>query len=157
MENTIFQSDYERERHKPIPSKNHGLVQGNIYFELRSKYNDRFKIIPEARIDFNGEDKVPDLAIYDTLDFTPGNDEVTIKKIPLAAIEILSPKQHLIDLITKSYLYFEAGIQSYWLVLPDLKSIYIYSEAGEYEMFGKKGKLQDLKLDIELDIEDIFK
>jgi Uma2 family endonuclease len=157
METTIIQSDYELERQKPMPSKNHGLIQGNIYFELRSKYSNRFKIIPEARINFKGDEKVPDLAIFESLEFTPENDEITINKMPLATIEILSPKQHLSDLIIKAHLYFEAGIQSYWLVLPDLKTIYVYSAIGEYEVFSKQEVLKDLKLDIELSIEAIFR
>jgi Uma2 family endonuclease len=78
-----------------------------------SYYDKKYRFITEPRINFNDSEKIPDLAIYDSLTFTPENDEITITKIPLAAIEILSPKQHLTDLIRKAYLYFESGIKSY--------------------------------------------
>lgn len=66
MDILIVKSEYEIERGKPVPSKNYGLVQGNIYFELRLKYDKEYRFITEPRINFNGSEKVPDLAIYDS-------------------------------------------------------------------------------------------
>ncbi len=157
METAQVQSEYEIERGKPAPSKNHSIVQGNIYFLLRQKYEPRYRLLLEISMVVDEKDRVPDIAIYEPLDFTPGNDEVRLAEVPLATIEILSPKQNLGDLIAKSYLYFEAGVKSYWLVLPDLTTIYIFSAPNEYEAFVKKGILKDAQLDIELNLEDIFK
>ena len=53
--------------------------------------------------------------------------------------------------------YFEAGIQSYWLVLPDLKTIFVFDQPGEYEVYSKKQQLVDKVLDIQLELSDIFK
>jgi len=83
--------------------------------------------------------------------------EIQVKKMPLGVIEILSPKQHIADLLAKSNEYFDAGIQSYWLVLPDLKTIYVFSDKGEYEVFAKAGLLQDEKIGMKLDLGAIFK
>lgn len=39
IENEI--SQYELERNKPVPSKNHSIVQGNLIFELKTRYKKR--------------------------------------------------------------------------------------------------------------------
>ena len=157
METVLVQSEYELERGKPMPSKNHALVQGNIYFLLRQKYESVYRFVTEVSILMQEKERIPDLAIYEQLEFTPGIDEVRLETPPLAAIEILSPTQNLADLIAKSYRYFEAGVKSYWLVLPDLTSIYVFSAPNEYEVFAKKGTLKDTQLNIELDLEAIFR
>lgn len=72
-------------------------------------------------------------------------------------VEILSPKQAISDLITKSVQYFEEGIQSYWLVLPDLKTVYVFDKPIQYEVYSKNQKLVDEKLKITLELTDIFK
>ena len=76
---------------------------------------------------------------------------------PLCVIEILSPKQDLTELIQKSSEYFKKGVKSYWLVLPSLQSIYVFSAPGEYENFNRKDILKDEQMDIELNLKDIFR
>ncbi len=157
MEALQVQSEYEIERGKPIPSRNHAYIQSKIIKLLDRKYADKYKGISELSLLVEGKERVPDILIYKNFEFRPGNDEVKVSEMPLAVVEILSPKQNLGDLIAKSYLYFEAGVKSYWLVLPDLTTIYIFSAPNEYEAFVKKGILKDTQLDIELNLEDIFK
>lgn len=150
-------SAYELERGKPMPSKNHGIIQGNIYFELRVKYGSQYRPVLEASIDVLGKERIPDVALFQHIEYTPGADEVRIAETPLAAIEILSPKQNLSDLLIKAQPYFEQGIRSYWLVIPDLKTIYVFSQADEYEVFAKQALLKDETLEIELSLKDVFK
>ncbi len=157
METTLIQSEYEIERGKPMPSRNHAYIQSKIIKLLDRKYADRYEGISELSLLVQGKERVPDILIYKNFEFRPGNDEAKVSEMPLAVVEILSPTQHLGDLIAKSYLYFEAGVKSYWLVLPDLTTIYIFSAPNEYEAFVKKGILKDMQLDIELNLEDVFK
>ncbi|HMO38747.1 MAG TPA: Uma2 family endonuclease [Saprospiraceae bacterium] len=157
METAQVQSEYEIERGKPAPSRNHAYIQSRIIKLLDRKYADSYEGISELSLLVEGKERVPDILIYKNFEFRPGNDEVKVSEMPLAVVEILSPKQNLGDLIAKSYLYFEAGVKSYWLVLPDLTTIYIFSAPNEYEAFVKKGILKDAQLDIELNLEDIFK
>jgi len=157
METTLLQSEYEIERGKPMPSRNHAYIQSKIIKLLDRKYADTYEGISELSLMVEGKERVPDVLIYKNFEFRPGNDEVKVTEMPLAVVEILSPTQQLGDLIAKSYLYFDAGIKSYWLVLPDLTTIYIFSAPHEYEAFVKKGTLKDTQLDIELDLEAIFK
>ena len=58
-----------------------------------------------------------------------------MKQVPLCAIEILSAKQDLSELMTKRAEYFTGGVLSYWLVLPALYTIYVFHSATEYPHF----------------------
>jgi Uma2 family endonuclease len=102
-------------------------------------------------------DRVPDLAIYPVREFTPGEDEITMAEAPLGVIEILSPSQSRTELIAKSAGYFKVGVKSYWLVLPDLKSVYVFSAPNEYDVFTRDEQLSDKLLGIELDLGEIFR
>jgi len=63
----------------------------------------------------------------------------------------------LTELISKSDLYFQSGVQSYWLVLPDLRSIYVFHEPGEYSAFLKEEVLTDEVMGVTLGLADVFK
>lgn len=157
IEGVTTKSAYELERNKPMPSKNHSIVQGNIYFELRSKYENQYKAVPEISIVIAGKERVPDIGIFKKLAYTPGNDDIRVSETPIGVVEILSPTQALGDLVTKSVKYFEEGVQSYWLVLPDLKTIFVFSQPEEYEVYSKSQQLVDNILNIKLELADIFK
>lgn len=156
MQAALALSTYETERGKPMPSKNHAIVQGNLLFFIRSIAKN-YRVLPEINIDFPEKERVPDLAIYRHVAFTPGDDEIRMKEIPLSLIEILSPRQDIADLMIKRTEYFAAGVQSYWLVIPDLLTIYVFYAADDYDIFTRKERLRDRKLEIELNLEDIFK
>ena len=149
-------SDYELERGKPMPDLNHSIIQSNMLFSLRVKTQKRFSILPEINVRLLKRDRVPDLAIYATLNFEPRHNQLVMTQPPLCAIEILSEMQKLSDLMTKNDEYFEAGVLSYWLVLPHLQSIYVFHTADEYDVFTRKDILKDKVLDIELDLGEIF-
>jgi len=157
MEATLALSEYEIERGKPIPSKNHAIVQSNLLFHLRLRFGNLFTILPELTIDFPIRDRVPDLAIYNQVTFTPGEDEVVMTEMPLGLIEILSPQQGLQELMQKRKEYFTAGVSSYWLVIPDLLTIYVYYSADDYDVFTRQETLTDKKLNIELSLAEIFR
>lgn len=159
MTETIFApvlSDYELERGKPMPDLNHSLIQRRLLLRFDRRYENRFTILPEINVKLKKRDRVPDLAVYPPLSFNPRHNQLVMTKMPLCAIEILSEMQNLSDLMTKNDEYFEAGILSYWLVLPQLQSIYVFHSADEYEIFTRKDILKDTVLDIELDLAEVF-
>lgn len=155
METVVVENSYEIERGKPMPSINHSIVQANLIGLLFTFYKN-FRVASELNILFNGIKKVPDIVLYKKMAFRPGNDEINATEPPLCAIEILSPKQNLSELLTKSRLYFDNGVQSYWLVIPDLETIYVFDADGSYSVFHQKEKLIDATLGIELELVDIF-
>ncbi len=153
---TLAESPYEIERNKPMPSLNHSIVQSDLIFYLKSKYRKLYSFLSEIRIAMKPNDLVPDIGIYPPKKLQPGRDEIRMEDAPLGVIEILSPTQDLTSLISKSYQYFQKGAKSYWLVLPDLRSIYVFNEPGEYENFTYRDVLRDEKLGIELDLSEVF-
>ena len=154
----VSTTSYESNRGKPISSKNHAIIQKSILVLLVILYGDNFEILPELKLKGNKtKNPVPDISIFEkTLSFTPGDDEIMVETIPLGVIEILSPKQNIDELIKKSRNYFSMGIQSYWLVIPDLRSIFIFDKNNKQSVFTEKDKLQDSVLNIEIDLEKIF-
>lgn len=157
MQATVKDIDYEQSRGKPMPSRNHAFLQSRLIKLLDRSYGDRYDVISELSIVVAGKQKVPDILIYEDFEFRPGNDELRVEEPPLGVIEILSPSQHLADLLQKSHLYFEAGIPSYWLVLPDLLTIYVFTAPNEYEVFVKTETLRDERLGIELSLAEVFR
>jgi Uma2 family endonuclease len=155
-------SDYETERGKPMPSKMHARIQGYLVTQLINKYDEQFTILPEISIALPKElasdkkGRVPDIAIYPA-DISFEHEEIRMKEIPLGIIEILSPKQDLTELITRKNIFFKAGILSYWIILPELKSIYVYDTIDSFNIFSKEDNLLDNKLKIKIDLKQIFK
>jgi Uma2 family endonuclease len=157
MSATVALSEYEIERGKPMPDKNHALIQGNLFFLIRLFYSEKYTVLPEINLDLPIRERIPDLAIYPAMKFHPDENEIRMKEAPLCAIEILSAKQDLSELMTKRAEYFTGGVLSYWLVLPALYTIYVFHSATEYQIFSGKDILQDSKLGIELNLEEVFK
>ena len=56
----------------------------------------------------------------------------------------------------KSNEYFDAGIKSYWLVAPDVETIFIYSAKNQRTTFSDNAILKDAQLEVELSLADIF-
>ena len=158
MEETLVQSEYEVERGKPMPSKNHSIIQRRLVVYLDTTYGDRFEIMPEINLDPpNTRDRVPDIGIFPPQQFVPDEDEIRMTQTPFGLIEILSPKQDIAELQTKCAEYFKNGIQSYWLVIPSLRTIYVFESTTDYEVYAKKEILKDNKLGIELPLAEVFK
>lgn len=157
MTTSIALSQYEIERGKPMPDKNHAFVQGNFMFLLRLKYGALFTLLPEINLDLPIRERVPDLAIYPPMIFAPDQNEIRMREVPLGVVEILSARQDLTELMIKCSEYFSAGVKSYWLALPALCTVYVFYAPNEYEIFSGKDVLKDKVLGIELDLTDIFK
>ncbi len=151
-------SQYELERGKPMPSKNHAMVQANLLLTIQPRYP-QYRLLPELSLDLPIRDRVPDLAIYDQqeLAFTPGADETRVSEVPLGMIEIMSPTQNFSEFHQKRREYFKAGTKSYWLILPDLLTVYIYQDPENFDIFTRQDRLVDRQLGIEIELGEIFR
>ncbi|MFN0034075.1 MAG: Uma2 family endonuclease [Saprospiraceae bacterium] len=157
MTATLALSEYEIERGKPMPDKNHAFVQARLLMKIQSKNEERYTVLPEINLDLPIRERVPDLAIYPPMAFTPDENEVRMREVPLGVIEILSAKQDLTEMMIKRSEYFGAGVKSYWLALPALRTIYVFYPSDEYDIYSGKDILKDKVLGIELDLAEIFK
>jgi Uma2 family endonuclease len=150
-------SQYELERNKPMPSKNHSIVQGNLIFELKTRYKQTFSFLSEVNTLMPSKPNcVPDIAIYPKLEFNFLDDELVMSEVPLTAIEIVSSSQSDNDIIKKINRYFNAGVKSCWFVMPSFRAISVYSSIDKYEFFTSEMTLTDSATGIELPLNDIF-
>lgn len=158
MESTEVRSTYEAERGKPMPSLNHAIIQSRLNIILGSRFANQFEVLPEVNVAVTpNRDRVPDLTICKEAAFSPGHDRPHLTEPPLCIIEILSPKQNLSELIKKSTEYFEMGVPSYWLVIPELRTVHVFHQPGESLVFTHRDTLSDESLGIELDLGEVFK
>lgn len=149
-------SDYETERNKPMPSRNHSFIQSRLNIAL-GKYLDQFEILPELNLAPPGvKPSVPDLCIYPKIEIDLLDDEIKVTDAPITAIEILSPKQSIEDVKEKIFqIYFPAGAKSAWLVVPTFRTVYVFSPDRKYVAFTS-GTLHDPATGISLELDSFF-
>jgi hypothetical protein len=151
-------SEYEIERGKPSPSKLQSLLTVRILFYLEEHYSKIYSIYPNLDLDTPGKISVPFVSIC-TVEKAPidfSKDELVQKDPPLATIEIIHPTQVLQTLIDKTNDYFSFGVKSCWIVLPTLKSIYVFSAPHQFEVFSTGDELHDPNLDIRIPMDTLF-
>lgn len=162
MEATIGQlSEYERERGKPMPTLIHGAIQFNIGFELKTRYPGQFRIASEVTLDTKPDGSTPDLVLYPAGALDYKNDPSRRTDAPLLAIEIhrnAGPvtSQSTKDMVAKLEPYFYFGIQSCWIVVPDLQAVLVYDTPFHYTFFHENDTVKDAVLDIEIGLAEVF-
>lgn len=153
----VAPSEYELERGKPMPSKAHAFIQKRLLVWLDTKTQNRFEVLPELSLQLpEGRFVVPDLAVFAPMKIDVLDDEIRVTEVPLAVIEILSPQQPIQDVHKKAETYFELGVQSYWLVIPPLRSVYVFDSPQHSDVFGSDEVLTDPRLQVEVPLADIF-
>jgi Uma2 family endonuclease len=157
MEKVITLSSYEIERGKPMPSKLHSITQSNLIFQLQQSYRNRYRFFSELSMELGDWESVPDLAIYpiSIVDFS--EDIIQVSEVPLGIVEIISPTQSFNELIFKAGKYFDKGVKTCWIVIPVLKSMYVFSGKQDYEFFKFEDTLLDRTLDISLSLKEVFR
>ena len=150
-------SPYEIERNKPMPSKNHSIVQGNLLIALGIRYRKAHSFFSELDIVMPQKPNcVPDIAIYPKLKIDFLDDVIGMTDMPITAIEIVSSSQSDYEIVRKINRYFQAGVKSCWLVNPPLQAISVYSEIGKYTFFNTDMTLSDPVTGIELPLNEVF-
>ena len=149
-------SDYERERGKPMPSRNHSIAQAELIFLLKSTFRKQYSILSESSITLNTRKYTPDITIYPIIPIDWKHDEISLTEPPLTTIEILSPTQTLTTLIDKSEDYFSGGVKSCWVVMPLLETILVI-HANRSKVYYQRGDtLNDAATGITLDVDAVF-
>jgi Uma2 family endonuclease len=123
-------------------------------------FADNFTILSEADLDFKPKGATPDLCIYPKMhvDFSD-DDVIKMQEPPITAIEILSPKQALEDIVSKARkIYFPNQVKSVWVVLPSLRSIALLHDAkSDPQFFTSADILSDPATGIQLNIGEAFR
>ncbi len=149
-------SEYEQERGKPMPSKNHAIIQTALSFALFGRYRKQFSILSEVSISLSSDKATPDIAIFPLLSVDWKHDEITLSEPPLTTIEILSPSQALSVLTDKAEDYFSIGVKSCWIVLPQLTTILTIQADRTNTYFQIGDTLNDPATGITLEVDAVF-
>ena len=139
-----------------MPSKNHGIVQANAVFELKTRYRKQYLFASEINIGIAGRVMVPDIGIFPLMDVNMAQDQIVMEQLPLTTIEILSETQALNDLIDKANVYFQAGVKSCWVILPKMHGVAVYASPTDYTFFHGTQTLADPATGIELPLGPLF-
>jgi Uma2 family endonuclease len=147
-----------------IGSFNHGYVQMRLgsLFERAGEYTPISELnldvshIDLSQFELKSKEEVkPDISLYPKRSLSRPQDILKMREMPLLAVEIVSPKQGVYDLIEKFKVYFELGVQSCWLVEPAINAVTVYASINEWETYAR-GDVVDQKLGIRMSTQEIF-
>lgn len=156
IEQTSYLTEYELERGKPMPSKNHGKLQLRIGSLLDDKYGHQLDVSTEVSLDLTAGRATPDVVVYPYEEYDWLEDEIRRKEAPLLVVEILSLKQGLDDIKDKIFdIYFASGVKSAWIVIPTFQTIYVISPDRNVQTYTS-GIVKDDNVGIEIDMQSIF-
>ncbi len=135
-----------------LGEKEHSILQGYLTFIFMLKRKEwRVEVFPELRTQTQARRfRVPDVLV------TRADDrfERYITRPPLIAIEILSPEDTLTAMQAKAAEYREFGVENIWIIDPDPRIAYRYSENALEEV--KSGELDVAGTPIVLDLGQMF-
>ncbi|MDM8561423.1 Uma2 family endonuclease [Candidatus Parabeggiatoa sp. HSG14] len=164
IENDEYQQDDEV---LEMPSRNHSFTQARITSLLSN--DERFTPFVELSLDVSQtdltqfglkikEEIIPDICLYpNSVGFNDEDDDLKMQDMPLLAIEIISPRQAISDLLAKFKAYFALGVKSCWLIIPPLKTVAVYSQPSHFKTFAMDmTEVIDEVMDIRLPIHKIF-
>jgi Uma2 family endonuclease len=155
-EERATEPDYETERNKPIPNIIHGIIQGNLSFELKLNYHDQFTLASEVTLDTQPKASTPDLCLFEKRDRNLKDVKAKSTEMPLTTIEIQSPSQAPEDLVNKALeYYFPAGVKSAWVIIPSMKAVRIILPDNQNFLFIA-GEVHDPTNGVRVAVEKIF-
>ncbi len=149
-------SAYELDRKKPMPTLLHGAIQFNIGFEIKSKYPNQFRVASEVTLATKPDGSTPDVVLYPATALDYKNDPSRRTDAPLLAVEIQSASQSTKNMVDKLEPYFYFGVQSCWIVVPDLQAILVYDSPFHYTFFHENDLLKDTVLNIDIHLGKVF-
>jgi Uma2 family endonuclease len=128
---TPYHDVIEEYQSEDIMSVNHSKLIHRLSVAL-NRYEDQYDILPELELDLTTGKCKPDISIFPKLPDDWENDIIFYAKPPIIAIEIQSPKQATADITSKiNAVYFPAGVQSVWIVVPPLQMVQIRTGDGQ--------------------------
>jgi len=124
----------------------HSLVQRNLVLVLCQRYPHLF-VLPELRVrTVSGRCRIPDVCV--TLE-RPSTD--VLEDAPFLAIEILSRRDEMTEVLEKLEEYVEAGVANVWLVDPRKKRIYTFTAHRLEEVLDSQAVTEPPHIRLELD------
>jgi len=147
-------SDYELERGKPMPSKNHGLIQANLIGAFL--HSREYRPSSEMTLDIGmGQPVTPDISLIPRQPMELWNDQIRVTDPPVTTVEIVSPSQTSSEMMKKVHGYLAHGVKSCWLVDPSLHQVIVFNADGTRKIF-EEGLVTDPVTGITADLAMVF-
>lgn len=158
MEDTVELTELEILRGKPMPSRNHSILEVRISHQIMEKYESDFDVLTELDLDLSAGPAIPDICIYPKMQFNWEDDDILkMTTPPITAIEILSPRQAYEVLVKKiRSIYFPSGVQSAWIVMPSVKTIQLFVPNASVSYFNDT-LFHDPITNVQLDLTQVFR
>ncbi|WP_151088868.1 Uma2 family endonuclease [Hymenobacter baengnokdamensis] len=138
-------------------SLNHSRLISRLTWQLSAAYEQQYDILAELEFELNTGNFKPDVAIISKWAYNWQEDLIRFPHPPITAIEVLSPTQAFDAVASKIVKYYlPAGVRSAWLIVPFIKTVYIFSADGAITAFAPGSTLQDPASGIELTINNLF-
>ena len=136
-----------------IPSYHRAYLSSNMIAALYKL--EKYSVFSELALQLE-KDYIADVCIYPKrkIHFSAG-DVIKVTEAPLIVVEILSPTQGTQEILEKFAGYFQAGVQSCWLVIPVAQSVIVYSSMEQARTYTQ-GDIVDDVLGIRIPVEEIF-
>ena len=148
------QTDYEKERGKPLPSFQHSRISQRLSVAL-AEYEPEFAILPELTLDLEGLRITPDLCVLTPVEIEPTTDVNPVTQPPVLVIEISSPSQGLRELVDKAKEMIDRGVRTCWIVEPAIQTVTIIDSDVNLTTITE-GVVEDPETGIQVSIDDIF-
>lgn len=147
-------SEYELERGKPMPSKNHAIIQTRLIVQFDG--NKTYEPLSEVTLDIGmGHPVTPDISIFPRAPMDLWNDEIRVSDPPLVAVEIVSFSQSSAEMTKKVRSYLQHGVKSCWLVDPPMQQITVFTADGKKKTF-EEGIVTDPVTGLTADLAVVF-
>lgn len=114
-----------------IMSVNHSrtIQRISVHFE---QYDDDFDTFLGLELKLNGKPVKPDISVFPNLPEDWDSDIIFYTEPPIIAIEVLSPKQGLKEIMDKiKNIYLPAGVKSVWIIMPLVQTVIIRTPDGK--------------------------
>ncbi len=145
---------YEEERGKPMPSRNHAVIQMRLCLEF-SKHGE-FDLLPEVTLELvPGRWLVPDISVCPRVALNLRRDTVRLTEPPLLAVEIVSSSQGLEEILEKVEFYLAQGVKSVWMITPPLREVTVFLPDGSQQSHHA-GEVRDPATGLTADLETVF-
>jgi Uma2 family endonuclease len=118
----------------PAPVPRHQWIIGNLYYELRSYFQQRgggrVYLSPVDVVLSSANVLEPDLAVVldDRLSLIGAKN---LQGAPSIAIEVVSESSRRKDEVTKRRLYEQFGVDEYWIADPETETLKLYRRNGD--------------------------
>ena len=134
----------------PAPGYRHGIINGNLYNIIKTGLKNSLCLVFMENLDFRYHPDLNDDYVCPDIMVICGRKDLkggAYSGVPKFIVETLSPSTAKRDRSEKKDIYEKAGVEEYWIVAPQGKSVEIYYlENGRY-ILEQSYILQDDKED----------